>query len=534
MSCKHKKIKVLAIPSDRTFATSWYRIAPFHKLDAEIVSPTGGQFSWEDLVNIDILIVQRPATQNEVHWIETAKKYNKPVLLDYDDDPTCLNPDNPVYDIWNRDDKQACVKEAIKLADITMVSTQALKESLKELVPSADIRVVTNAIDDDLFDLTPSDHERDNIILMRGGSSHGNDWKDYKNQIIKFLKMNPDWKLAVMGFHPPWMKEIPEEQMLTFEFTDIPTYFDTLMQIKPKIMLVPLQDNKFNRAKSAIGAYEGSVAGAVVLASSLPEFVKSKAIDINLLPFISSFFLQIDYEKQLGVVPRLSQVNELRKDILEELQKKKRKYKPYTLKLESATDKEFVEYAQSHGHTQDFKPYQEAHQHLVEQLIKLVNPKTVVEYGCGPGGTLIEFLKRNVVATGLELNPEFVKYFKENYPIYENQIHCLDFTKEPIESVDEPCDLGISIEVFEHIAMPEEWWNQFILSLSKTYRHFYFTSTPYRNTKAFEEFWGHVNVRRTSSWIKLFEDNGFKFLSNPKMIVNWDLLFESKNIPKLV
>src|SRR5688572_26091864 len=101
----YNKIKVLVTVSDPTFGTSFYRgTGPFCRLPIEVIKPNGGQFSWETLAGIDVLFVQRPATPHEILMIEAAKKYNVPVLLDYDDDPTSLNPENPVYEIWNKDD----------------------------------------------------------------------------------------------------------------------------------------------------------------------------------------------------------------------------------------------------------------------------------------------------------------------------------------------------------------------------------------------------------------------------------------------
>jgi len=195
--------------------------------------------------------------------------------------------------------------------------------------------------------------------------------------------------------------------------------------------------------------------------------------------------------------------------------------------LPPATDLEFHNYNLSHGNTQDWPEYMMAHQKAADYLVKKTNPKTSVEYGCGTGGTLLAMLNRGVMARGLEINPHAVEYFKEHHPVFENQIYLCDFTKEPIEG-DEPCDLGLSIEVFEHIDMPERWWEAFIEDLAKKYRYFYFSSTPYKTTDSRDEFWGHKNLRRTTDWIKLFQFNDWDFVENPRILTSWDCLFKSR------
>lgn len=531
-----KNPRILVVPSDPSYGTDWYRTTGvFNKLPVEIVKPDGGQFSWTTLAGVDIVYFQRPATQFEVHCLETAKKYKKPILLDYDDDPTSLNEDNPVYEFWNRDDKQACIKHCLGLADIIMTSTQALKEALLEIAPGVDIRVVPNAQDDALFSLEPFHGERRKIIALRGGSSHKNDWLEFKDGILQILKSYPEYKLAVMGYHPEWLREVPDNQIEYHQFKDLPTYFENLMQLRPEIALVPLSDNKFNRAKSNIGWQEFTLAGAAVIASDLPEFTKNQGCwtVVDNHDLVGAFHELQDrtireacYRQSLREVPVLSLVNEVRRDIIDELLTSTKKYAPNAPEKRLATDLEFFEHSLTHGHTQDDKNYQELMSGVADWIIKTLNPKTTLELGAGTGGTLVELLKRGVMAYGLEINPYSIQYFKDNHPMYENQLVSFDFTKERLE-FDAVGDLVVSFEVFEHINMPEEWWVDFLSHLSANFKYFYFSSTPYHETEAWDHYWGHINLKRTSSWINLFEKSGWKFVSNPKTLVNWDALFAS-------
>jgi hypothetical protein len=88
-------------------------------------------------------------------------------------------------------------------------------------------------------------------------------------------------------------------------------------------------------------------------------------------------------------------------------------------------------------------------------------------------------------------------------------------------------DLVYSIECFEHITMPEDWWNKFLSDLASKFKFFYFTSTPFYSVESFDIAWGHNNIRLMSRWKKLFEANGWQLISNPKITVPWDLYFKS-------
>ena len=528
-----KKTKVLLHIPNREDGTAYYRSYPYFKIDSidVVEAPTNRYLTWADLAGINVAFFQRPATVKEVLDIETCKKWGIPVIADFDDLYTDIQPSNPAYEFYNRDVILAVLDTIVKTVDAVTVSTEELKKHILNRNPEANVVVISNAIDDDMFSVEPYYGERNKTILLRGGGSHQEDWELYKDGIIQILKDNPEYTLSVMGYHPDWLKQIPGNRVRYYQFTTIETYFDTLMQIKPEVMIVPLVDNDFNRCKSAIAMYEGNIAGAVVMAPSLPEFnwgwqFCSNSSLIHYFNVLDGVLREKIYLKQLQKVPLLSQVNEKRIEVVEQLKNSTKKKAPTTQQLKPATDLEFHQYALSHGHTQDNPEYQKAHSKAVEWLIKNLSIKNALELGAGTGGTLLELLKQGVLAHGFEINPHSVDYFKSHYPIYEDKIHLIDFTKEPIE-VDTKGDLVLSIEVFEHIQMPEEWWVSFLTDLSKKFKYFYFSSTPYSDPDSFMEFWGHINIRRTSDWIKLFEQSGWKFEKNPRLLTTWDLLFSA-------
>jgi SAM-dependent methyltransferase len=295
-------------------------------------------------------------------------------------------------------------------------------------------------------------------------------------------------------------------------------------------------DSFFNRSKSDIAFQEFTLAGAAVMATDLPEFSKNAGCTVftgdegferslEILINNSPLRFALNHES-LYHLPLLSDTNQLRKDVIEKLLIFKKKYHPGKVELPTFTDKQFHDYELSHGMTPDLEQYQQMNEKTAKWIIETMNPRFVLELGCGVGGTLLELLRRGVTAYGLELNPNSVQYFKEHYPVFGNQIIQADITTEPMIT-DGVGDLVYSIECFEHITMPEDWWNKFLSDLASKFKFFYFTSTPFYSVESFDIAWGHNNIRLMSRWKKLFEANGWQLISNPKITVPWDLYFKS-------
>jgi hypothetical protein len=98
-------------------------------------------------------------------------------------------------------------------------------------------------------------------------------------------------------------------------------------------------------------------------------------------------------------------------------------------------------------------------------------------------------------------------------------------------------DFATSIEAFEHV--PDELLIPAIKGISKNCKYFLFSSTPHHSTPEFDEQWGHINLKDEKGWIDLFEGNGFKFLRDKTIQIQfasiptpWALMFESVNFQK--
>jgi predicted TPR repeat methyltransferase len=93
-------------------------------------------------------------------------------------------------------------------------------------------------------------------------------------------------------------------------------------------------------------------------------------------------------------------------------------------------------------------------------------------------------------------------------------------------------DIVTCIEVLEHIE--HEKVLKFIKDLKLHCEYFLFSSTPHKDTPEFDEQWGHVNIKPTDEWIRIFTESGFELLKKETEYLQkncipttWTLMFKS-------
>lgn len=194
------------------------------------------------------------------------------------------------------------------------------------------------------------------------------------------------------------------------------------------------------------------------------------------------------------------------------------------------TDKQFFDWEIEHGlypggHN---KGFYDVHHKLAMFILQFHAGYIDSHLDLGGGNSpLTKILQdHGVKAALLELNPYSIE-LQQKYGT-KNVIQS-DFTLlEPFEKVD----FITSIEVFEHIE--DSKLLPFIGTLANHCEYFLFSSTPHKDTPEFDEQWGHVNIKQTDEWIRLFEANRFQllkdetdFLQKNCIPTTWTLMFKS-------
>lgn len=553
-------MKILAFSPIKADGTSFYRgFGPLNHLQKthENVTVTNGsveglEITWDLITAHDILFFQRPSMFIETHAMELAKKCNRPIVIDYDDDYLSIPESNPRYELYADPHRVAHIRRAIEYADFIITSTLSIKESIAEKTGKnrAQIQVIPNGIDETLFDLTWLNNlSLRDTILWRGGDTHDADMAQYLERMIDLYHEFPKLKWAFMGHAPEaFMAKVDPSRILLYPFDDIMSYFDRLFELRPMITIVPWEDNLFNRAKSNCSWVESTLAGApCVFPKWSTEFVDSMVGYQDPEGFYratSALITDLEFRKahynlsHTNLCNRftLGKLNGRRYEILSELvaahplsSKIGVKHPKYSTEPERYTDKQFFDYTWEHQLNQNFQIYADGHYNVAQWLYDQFKPTSVVELGCGPGAMIEKFCELKVPqVVGLEINPHFQEYFVKRNPHYKD-CYLLQSFLEP-DLFSGVSDLCISIEVFEHI--PHEQLMPFIGTMAEHFKHFYFSSTPYRSSQAFDRQWGHENLKTHEAWVKLFEANGFQYVGNPKQITIWDALFVSTRIGK--
>ncbi|MFB6076335.1 MAG: hypothetical protein ABEK17_04290, partial [Candidatus Aenigmatarchaeota archaeon] len=144
-------------------------------------------------------------------------------------------------------------------ADLITVTTEYLKNRIKEISKNPNIEVLPNAIDFNHWKPWNLRENKEIRIGWTGGSTHYEDWFSIKDPLREVFEEFDNLKLVIQGCK--WdgtLKGIPYEFHKWIDFEGHP-YKSASLNLD--IGLIPLNDNAFNRSKSCIKWYEYSALG---------------------------------------------------------------------------------------------------------------------------------------------------------------------------------------------------------------------------------------------------------------------------------
>ncbi len=236
-----------------------------------------GEISWPVLQNCDLVYLQRPYRREHLEIAQMARASHVPVWVDYDDFLFDVPEDNPAYGTYMNDTTHSNVVNCIRCADVVTVSTKHLKRLLQKDTKEEGIiprrcYVVPNAWNDKLFPRMTSP-SRNKLVAWRGSDTHQRDLLEFAPEIIEVAKAHPDWTFQFIGYNPWFItSQLPKEQCVVVPPLDPIEYMQLMSDTNPSVLMVPLHDSHFNRAKSNIAWIEGTLSGATVVGPDWEEW----------------------------------------------------------------------------------------------------------------------------------------------------------------------------------------------------------------------------------------------------------------------
>lgn len=238
--------------------------------------------TFKDLAsNAEFIIFQRCLEDqgNVAAFLSAAKSLNKICIGEMDDlvFPEHLEAIGSIkggeWDIQEAQYVAEGYEKLIKKMDCCIASTPALKAYIEESYSKPTL-LLRNAITPEMV-RSPKTKEfkRLNLLYASGTYSHKADFMLIEELLFQTLRCHPEVKLSILGAAQA------SERILSL--TNVSSYpllpYDMMLDFiaKHDILLVPLEDSIFNRAKSNVKFIEAAAVGVPIIASAVGEFTNS-------------------------------------------------------------------------------------------------------------------------------------------------------------------------------------------------------------------------------------------------------------------
>lgn len=124
-------------------------------------------------------------------------------------------------------------------------------------------------------------------VIWQGAMAHSVDWYPLREALRTVFQKYKHAKLVIWGTYIPYIHDVvPKDQLEILPWVEYAEYRPRRSLVDCDINLCPLEDNDFNRAKSAIKWYEGSIAPHVpeaTLAGNVGPYKEIKDGETGLL-----------------------------------------------------------------------------------------------------------------------------------------------------------------------------------------------------------------------------------------------------------
>jgi glycosyltransferase involved in cell wall biosynthesis len=243
-----------------------------------VLRGTDGSTVRPELVSqADLVLIQRDFPRDTAGYTQVtaaARAHGKPIIFDLDDLLLELPPDHPDRAIQYYTDALVPMLHAIVTADAVTASTSPLCDYLRNFNPH--VWLLPNYLEDTLWPLrTTADSASEGPVTIgyMGGGSHMPDLAAIAPVLQKLAgEYNERIRFRFWGgAPPPGLAGMPNVEWtdLSLPYPELAAYFSEQIC---DLFIAPLQDNLFNRCKSAVKFLEYSALGVPGVYSQITPY----------------------------------------------------------------------------------------------------------------------------------------------------------------------------------------------------------------------------------------------------------------------
>jgi glycosyltransferase involved in cell wall biosynthesis len=165
------------------------------------------------------------------------------------------------FDIARNRQNLETYRNLVNISDAVTCTTPRVEESIRADTSARRIKVFPNLVRLDHYEQVRLAEEPDKLrILWQGGASHYEDWFPLRDALGAITRKYKQVHWVIWGVLYPWVTElIPPDRYTFIDWAPYAEYKLRLVMMGHQINLAPLHDDRFNRCRSAIKFYEGSV-----------------------------------------------------------------------------------------------------------------------------------------------------------------------------------------------------------------------------------------------------------------------------------
>lgn len=233
----------------------------------------------DQLIKADFVIFQRCFEEqgNVGEILKLARLKNKTCIGEIDD---LVFPEHVesigsvVGGEWRLDEAvyvASAYEKMIKQMDSCIVSTPLLKSYI-ESTYQIKCQVFRNRIQPESLKWpAQKSYQKLNLLYSSGTYSHKSDFMMIEKILYKLLIDNPSVKLSILGAAQASERILSLNNVQSYPLLPYTAMLDFIS--RHDLLLIPLEDTIFNRAKSTVKFVESAAVGVPVLASSVGEFL---------------------------------------------------------------------------------------------------------------------------------------------------------------------------------------------------------------------------------------------------------------------